>query len=148
MEIRRFREADSHRASEIIWKALEINNSKDYGADVLSSMKKEYSPDHICILSRRRIFLVLESENRILGIGGLENDFICSVFVDPDEQGKGIGNMIMKELESLAKKNNHKSVFLHSSLTAESFYLKNGYKPQKRIVVPVSGENILMEKEL
>jgi hypothetical protein len=40
MKIRRFKQEDARRVSEIIWAALETNNSKDYGEDILLTMKQ------------------------------------------------------------------------------------------------------------
>jgi GNAT superfamily N-acetyltransferase len=148
MNIRKFKKEDATLVSEVIWTALDINNSKDYGQDVLLTMKKEYTSKHICLLSKSRIFLVAEYGGKITGVGGIEEDFICSVFVDPKKQGKGIGRLIMNALESIAKKKKYDLVFLHSSLTAESFYAKIGYCFEKRVVDPLYGENIMMKKIL
>lgn len=148
MNIRKFKKSDVERISEIISAALEVNNSRDYGPDVLRSMKKEYTSEHICVLSQKRTFLVAEDVGgRIIGVGGLEGSHICSVFVDPNQQGKGVGSLIMQKLEFLAKKK-HSSVFLHSSLTAKSFYNKIGYSDKERVADPVFGDSILMEKIL
>ncbi len=148
MNIRRFKKEDATCVSEVIWTALDINNSKDYGQDVLLTMKKEYTSKHICLLSKSRIFLVAEYDGKIAGVGGIEGDIICSVFVDPNKQGNGIGKLIMEALEALAKKKKYDFVFLHSSLTAESFYAKIGYCVEKCIADPIYGENILMKKLL
>ena len=145
MIIRKFKEEDAVSVSEIIWKALDVNNSKDYGQDILLNMKNVYSSEHISILSKIKTLLVAEDEGMILGIGGIENDFISSVFVDPDQQGKGIGQSIMKTLEAIAKEK-HQYVFLYSSLTAESFYASIDYSVVKRNTDPYYGENVLMRK--
>jgi GNAT superfamily N-acetyltransferase len=147
MNIRKFKKSDAECISEIIWAALDINNSKDYGSDVLHSMKKEYTSEHILALSQKRTFLVAEDVGGIIGVGGLEGSHICSVFVDPSQQGKGVGRLIMQKLEFLAKKK-YSSVFLHSSLTAKSFYNKIGYSDKERITDLVFGDSILMQKIL
>jgi N-acetylglutamate synthase-like GNAT family acetyltransferase len=147
MNIRKFKKSDAERISEIIWAALDINNSKDYGSDVLHFMKKEYTSEHIRALSQKRTFLVAEDVGGIIGVGGLEGGHICSVFVDPSYQGKGAGSLIMQKLEFLAKKKSS-SVFLHSSLTAKSFYNKIGYSDKEHVADPVFGDSILMQKIL
>lgn len=146
MIIRKFKEEDAVRVSEIIWKALEVSNSKDYGQDVLLNMKKEYSAERIGFLSKSRTLLIAEDAGMVIGVGGIENDFISCVFVDPDQQGKGIGRGIMKALEAIAKDNRYQAVFLHSSITAESFYAGIGYLVEKRNADPYYGENVLMRK--
>ena len=148
MKIRRFKPVDATLVSEVIWTALDINNSKDYGQDVLLNLKTVYSPRQLCTLSQSRTFLVVEDEGNIVGVGGIEKDFISSVFVDPSQQGKGIGRLIMNALEAIAKEKQIECVFLHSSLTAESFYAKIDYHVEKRNTDPFYGENILMKKTL
>ena len=148
MNIRRFKEEDANSVSEIIWTALEINNSKDYGQDVLLTMKQVYTSKNICLMSESRTFIIAEEQENIIGVGGIEGNLISSVFVAPKEQGKGIGKCIMDALESIAKEERHEFVLLHSSLTAESFYVKNAYSAERRIDDPVYGKNILMKKLL
>ncbi len=148
MKIRRFKLEDAQRVSEIIWAALETNNSKDYEEQVLLTMKQVYTSEKICLLSKSRVFIVAEEAGNIIGVGGIEGNLISSVFVDPKEQGIGIGKCIMEALESNAKEENHEVVLLHSSLTAESFYANIAYSVERRIDDPVYGENILMKKLL
>jgi GNAT superfamily N-acetyltransferase len=148
MKIRRFKLEDAQRVSEIIWAALETNNSKDYGEAVLLTMKQVYTSENICILSKSRVFIVAEEGKNIIGVGGIEGNLISSVFVDPKAQGIVLGKCIMEALESIAKEENHEFVLLHSSLTAESFYAKIAYSVERRIDDPVYGENILMKKLL
>jgi GNAT superfamily N-acetyltransferase len=145
MIIRKFKEEDAVHVSEVIWKALDVSNSKDYGQDILLNMKNVYSSDNVSILSKSRTLLVAEDEGILVGVGGIENDFISSVFVNPDQQGKGIGRGIMKALEAIAKEK-HQYVSLYSSLTAESFYASIDYRVVKRNTDPYYGENVLMRK--
>jgi GNAT superfamily N-acetyltransferase len=148
MIIRRFKDDDATRVSEIIWTALDVNNSKDYPQDILLNLKSVYNPKQLCSLSQSRTFLLVEDEGMIIGVGGIEQDFISSVFVDPNKQGKGIGRLIMNALEAIAKEKQYECVFLHSSLTAESFYSKIDYHIENRNTDPFYGENILMKKTL
>ena len=99
-------------------------------------------------MSESRTFIIAEEQENIIGVGGIEGNLISSVFVAPKEQGKGIGKCIMDALESIAKEERHEFVLLHSSLTAESFYVKNAYSAERRIDDPVYGKNILMKKLL
>jgi N-acetylglutamate synthase-like GNAT family acetyltransferase len=112
------------------------------------NLKTVYNPKQLSALSQKRTFLVVEDEGKIVGVGGIEADFISSVFVDPNKQGKGIGRLIMNALEAIAKEKQYECVFLHSSLTAESFYAKIDYHVEKRNTDPFYGENILMRKTL
>jgi GNAT superfamily N-acetyltransferase len=72
--------------------------------------------------------IVIKDNDKIIGTGTLKGTHIKRVFVNPAYQGKGLGRLIMNDLEIKAKNNNLKLVELHSSLFAISFYNKLGFK--------------------
>ncbi len=96
---------------EAISHFIEYSNTKD----ILEDAKKNY-------------VVVIKDKNKIVATGTLIYTHIKRVFVSPDFQGKGLGKMIMGELEQKAKTNNLKLVELHSSLFAKKFYDNLNYK--------------------
>ena len=48
--------------------------------------------------------------------------------VESTQQGKGIGAVLLKELEHLAKEKGFQSILLHAREIALLFYLKHGYR--------------------
>ena len=52
--------------------------------------------------------------------------------VSSDYQGMGYGNILIKGLEKIAKKNEIKNIFLHAREGVIEFYKKNGYKIEKK----------------
>ena len=87
--------------------------------------------------------IVIKSENKIIATGTLRYSHIKRVFVSPKYQGKGLGKLIMQDLEQNAKANNLKLVELHSSLFAKQFYDGLDYKMFKMGHVKVDNGELL-----
>jgi len=71
---------------------------------------------------------VIIDENCIIGTGSIKGNEICRLFILPQYQGKGYGNLALNFFEKTIF-NKHNEVILHSSLPAHSLYLKRGYQP-------------------
>ena len=85
--------------------------------------------------------LVLEEDNKIIGMGTIDilNDifkdvkygYLNNICVDPDYQGRGLGNYLVKEIEKYARENNCNYLMLTSSkkrVAAHKVYLKNEFE--------------------
>ena len=65
----------------------------------------------------------------------------------PKFQNKGIGTLILKQIEKQAKKGNFKKLILYTHPKSEKFYQKNGFKIIKEL--SYEGDPVLyMEKKL
>jgi len=53
---------------------------------------------------------------------------IRSISVEEDWAGKGIGSMVLKELEKIVKAKDAKRIIIHSRSNAVEFYKKHGYQ--------------------
>jgi GNAT superfamily N-acetyltransferase len=109
-----------------------INHFIDYSnkPDILDDSKNNY-------------VIVIKNANKIIATGTLRYTHIKRVFVNPDYQGKGLGKLIMQDLEEKAKANNLKLVELHSSLFAKTFYDRLNYKMFKIGNVKVDNGELL-----
>jgi ribosomal-protein-alanine N-acetyltransferase len=68
-------------------------------------------------------------------------------------QGKGVGDMLIKELERKAAELNIKRLFLHTAtgnIKARRLFTRNGYRPWeiKRIFYPEGQDAVVMSKEI
>lgn len=92
-------------------------------------------------LSDKKIFLVAEENNKILGF--IESEIINSresrtdkrvvevVDIYVDKKRKGVGNKLLKEIEKWAKSKNTKFIlweYLSGNKVAENFCIKNRFK--------------------
>lgn len=74
---------------------------------------------------------------------------IRSMAVEESWRGKGVGSIVIKELEKIAVEKGAKKIILHSRDNAVKFYEKNGYKVIKQShTLFGSIPHFLMEKEV
>jgi GNAT superfamily N-acetyltransferase len=109
-----------------------INHFIEYSnkSDILNDAKNNY-------------VIVIKNANKIIATGTLIYTHIKRVFVSPHFQGRGIGKLIMQDLEEKAKANNLKLVELHSSLFAKRFYDSLSYRMFKIGNVKVDNGELL-----
>lgn len=75
--------------------------------------------------------LYAQAENPINGKEGLEKWVIVIAAVDPNEEGKGIGSAMLREIEEQAKRRNILKMFVYTNKNDEgviNFYKKNNYE--------------------
>ncbi|WP_326907665.1 N-acetyltransferase [Sedimentibacter sp. MB31-C6] len=71
--------------------------------------------------------LVYEDKGIILGFVGLMNSYIAGIFIDSDNQSKGIGRLL---LECAKERNSELSLSVYKKNDrAVNFYLKEGFVP-------------------
>ena|SRR5258708_33458295 len=66
----------------------------------------------------------------------------------PDLRTRGIGREILLFLMRIAREHGYRSAILHAQLTAEGFYLKNGYVPVGEVFEEAGIEHRKMERAL
>ncbi|RDC64569.1 GNAT family N-acetyltransferase [Adhaeribacter pallidiroseus] len=77
--------------------------------------------------------LLVDESGKALGVGRLhqhapEEAQIRFMAIRPDQQGKGLGNLILKHLEDIARQWQVKQLTLQARENALNFYRRNGYK--------------------
>ena len=154
IEIKEYDEKYVEQISDIIIRNLLEINAKDYGIKKAQEMSKDFSVEKLrdTLKSRKKVFVALEN-NEVVGTAGIdvswynpEEYYILSVFVKPENHGKGIGTLLIKSIEDYSIRSNFKKLVIPASITAHEFYYKLGYqyKDDKKIL---NSENMyLMEK--
>lgn len=66
--------------------------------------------------------IVLEKENRIIGTGTIVENHIKTLFIEPALQSRGLGRLIMHELEQKAVALGVDVVVLDASIPSKKFY--------------------------
>lgn len=132
MKIRRFKEQDAENCSGLIIRNFKTILKNDYPKGAIKAMIGHNSPDNVVKRSNEKLTLVAERKNKIVGIVALKNYEIGSLFVEPDEQGKGVGLKLMGKVGGIAMKRGIKTITLESTPTARGFYEKMGYKTTKK----------------
>jgi len=125
--IRPAREDDADAISGVILQALRETNAKDYTDEIIERIGLSFSPEAVRELIRKRTAFVAVDGNRIVGTASLDGSVVRTVFVAPDVQARGIGKLLMGEVERTARGRNIQALTVPSSITAESFYARLGF---------------------
>ena len=148
IKIRDFTKADAEAASYMITRNLLEINCRDYPIKVIEFMKSLYTAEYLIDIMEQRNMIVAHDESEVIGISALEDNLIYTVFVNPDYHGKGIGAMLMKEIENYALSKGINHVILYASLSAYEFYSKLGYRKTGQEEDENFGKAYVMEKNL
>ena len=86
-------------------------------------------------------------DGRIVGTASLNDRTVRAVFVHPDYQGRGIGTELMNSVENAASVQSESTLSVQSSITAQPFYAKRGFKVVREVFY---GEErtIVMSKDI
>ena len=123
--------------------AITINNfSNDDKKIVLDLLSKADLPIADLTAAKMSNFMVARDiDNHILGVVGVEIyqeiGLLRSLAVDPAYRGKGLGRQLTRRMESFAKDNGIRAIYL-LTMTAADFFVKIGYKVTHRYKVPDS----------
>lgn len=139
--------ADAEGISQVILAALHSSNARDYPADVIARVARNFTPDAVLALLKRRLVLVAIQDQVIVATAALDGNVVRSVFVNPALQGQGIGRLLMIEIELRAREAGVTVLSVPSSLTAEPFYTKLGFNTV-RDVYHGNERTLVMEKAL
>lgn len=126
--IRPAREDDAADISAVVLRALRETNAKDYTDEIIERIEQSFSPDAVRELIGKRTVYIATLGSRVVGTASLDGSVVRTVFVSPDVQARGIGKMLMAEIERTARVRNIASLTVPSSITAESFYARLGFK--------------------
>ena len=148
IKIRPFQENDSKQVIELNNSLKRSNKGDGPWNEDIRDVKRYYQDD-------KGEFLIAEINNKVIGMGGLKRidnktAEIKRMRISKDHQRKGIGSMLLKELEVIAKNKEYKRIILDTSLkqvSAQKLYEKKGYKKYKRKKLD-GFDSILYEKQL
>lgn len=125
--IRRAEGTDAEGISRTIVRAIQITNAVDYPPHVIAVVIEPFTPQHVLgHLTDRQVFVAVDN-CKIVGTASLDGRVIRSVYVDPNNQGTGIGGKLMDAVEGLARHQHLDSVSVSSSITAQEFYRRRGF---------------------
>ena len=127
VEIRRATAGDAEAVYEIVLRALRETNARDYPASVIDRLVLTL-PEGVASKLEEWHAYVAVVHGRIVGTGSLNGKTVRAVFVHPDYQGRGIGTKLMDAVENAASVQSVDTLTVQSSITAQPFYAKRGFK--------------------
>ena len=146
VEIRRATAGDAEVVYEIVLRALRETNARDYPASVIDRLVLTLPKGVASKLEEWHAYVAVV-DGRIVGTGSLNGKTVRAVFVHPDYQGLGIGTKLMDVVENAANLQSERTLVVQSSITAQPFYAKRGFKVVREAVY---GEErtIIMSKDI
>ena len=153
MIIRRFTSSDAQETSAMIAETLRISNINDYTPELMEQCVAYLSAENLVQRSGWLHFYVVVDGDKIIGCGGIgpywdksDESSLFTIFVKPDQQGKGVGRLIMETLEKDEFFLRAKRVEIPSSITAVNFYKKFGYDHKPGFEKPDEEQIYRLEK--
>jgi GNAT superfamily N-acetyltransferase len=92
-------EEDVDELSAVILRALRETNAKDYAGEIIERIERSFSPSAVLELISKRTVFVAALGSRVVGTASLDGSLVRAVFVSPDVQTRGIGKLLMAEVE-------------------------------------------------
>lgn len=149
MYLRKYIPSDCKEIAELFYDTIHTINAKDYTDKQLNAWADGKTNLTIWNQSFCEHFTIVAVENnRIIGFGDIDIDYIDRLYVHKNFQNKGIASAIYNELE---KNTSVHKIITHASITAKPFFEHQGYKVIKKQQVIKHGialTNYVMEKIL
>ena len=135
--IRPFQPEDASHCYQVIRSCIECDASLT--ERLREGLLRAESPQSIQERARLFYVAVYDSGQNILGLGGLDLNEIRLLSVSPAHQGQGIGCQILRHLEAMVPPALFTDIFVYAALSAEGFYLAQGYTSRGSHEIEVLG---------
>jgi N-acetylglutamate synthase-like GNAT family acetyltransferase len=119
---------DADEISAVILRALRETNAKDYTNEIIQRVERSFTPHAVLELMGNRTVFVATIGGRVIGTASLDGNVVRTVFVLPDVQARGVGKLLMAEIERTARERNISMLAVPSSVTGEAFYARLGFR--------------------
>lgn len=141
--IRPFKEDDLPSVYELVQNTINISYRSDYSAEAIELFKEYHSRENILDNAMNGYTVVAVEDGKIVGTGTLLETSIRRVFISPLRQRRGIGTLIIEELEKQARNNKIPTLELASAIGSRSFWESRGYTVQEELFAPPGKEGII-----
>ena len=149
---RRFHRSDVRRVLALVRKAIDVSYSPVYPQEAIDYFKEHHSQESILKDAEEGYTIVLEVDGEIVGTGTIVGCHIKRVFVKLAFQKRGLGKIIMRNLEEEATSRGVERIELDASLPSKQFYDSLGYATVEETFLLVANDKRLdyyrMEKLL
>ena len=134
IKIRLAKPRDAKAILKIHYNSVHKIASKDYNKKILNDWSPNVTNKRIKDYKKKsvenRIAVVALIDEKIFGFATIvpQENKIGAMYVSPEAKRRGIGTALLKKIEAIAQKKKIRKITLESSITAEKFYNRNGYK--------------------
>ncbi len=137
IRIRKLGEEDLQTVYRLIQTTIDISYHEGYPREAIEFFKDYHSKEHILNDAATGYTVVAECDSEVLGTGTLSGINIRRVFVSPPHQHRGIGKLLVQELERKASFEKLATIDLEASLVSRQFWESLGFVVQREDYIPV-----------
>ena len=148
IHLRRIIEADLQLVYELVQNTIQVSYSDIFAPEAIEFFKNYHSKESILNDAANGYVVVAEASGQMLGTGTLLVTNVRRVFISPGYQRKGIGKLIVQELERKAESEDLSKLDLSSTLKSKPFWEAEGYVRVGEFFLPVSNERKLIFYEM
>ncbi|MGH9369133.1 MAG: GNAT family N-acetyltransferase [Thermoanaerobaculia bacterium] len=152
--VRRARESDAESIWRVHTDSIRALCAERYRPDEIEAWVEFRSPESYREANDSRALFVAEWQGAVIGFGQLDvgRGEIEACYVAPEAVGGGIGSALLAAMEDEARRRECPRVRLNSTLNAEPFYARRGYRwlgrARHRLREGVELDCVRMEKPL
>lgn len=128
IHIRQFVRGDAEAVERMVLASFREFVAQDCTEEGVKNFEAFASSSNLVALSQTAESYVAEKNGRIVGVVGRVKDRIRYLFVDKECHGQGIASALLKKSEEQALEHGYVKLLVRSSLYAQEFYRKQGYK--------------------
>ncbi len=147
IEIRKATDADVVALSGLIRRTIRVSNSKDYDQRSIDLLCSMFEPDQFAKRVLDEHILICYVGVDLIGTVGLRHNYLRSMFIEPTYQRRGLGKVLVANIEEIAQRKAISEIMVQSSVTARQFYETLGYEFVEFQSHP-EGPFVLMRKAL
>jgi GNAT superfamily N-acetyltransferase len=149
LTIRRFEEADARACCDVINACIPSLGGLNDAARALVMAKNV--PDVLQTELGRFFTLVAVTANGVAAVGALDGQEIKRLYVHPRAQRRGLGKILLRELEAEARRTGSRHLEISASPSSISFYAAAGFRASDPVINMVGAaefRHVTMTKDL
>ena len=147
MYIRKFKASDAAEVAKMHRNTIRFVNSKDYLPEQIEVWSGRTSAKRFRDSIKMFFRFVAVEKGKIVGYGDFKKDGeLAGLYVHKNYQGRGVGFLLLKNIEKSARKKDIKKLFCYSTITAKDFYKKQGYGIIKKTKFPIKNQKLTVYK--
>ncbi len=143
IRIRKFEEKEAAFLYRMVQDAIDISYRKVYPPEAVDYFKEHHSMGDILSDASLGYTVVADCSGEMLGTGTLLDTNVRRVYINPLHRYKGIGKLIVAELERRALDEMIVSLDLSASLVSKRFWESCGFMVQSEDSLPVGNNQKL-----
>lgn len=149
--IRSFEPTDLDGIIDVFLRAIRETASKDYSPAQIDAWAQVDREKWALTYQNRRAWVAVSGQS-LAGFTDLESSgHLDMMYVHPAYQRRKVATVLLEHVECVARAQGLSKIFTEASITAQPFFLKNGFETLTSQVVEARGEqfaNFRMEKLL